>query len=72
MRIPTAIALAALAASSFLVSVQAEAEAVAVELNEKDFLDHIADTDLVMINFYTSWCRHCQSLGKLCCMLEVK
>ncbi|KAF9315310.1 protein disulfide-isomerase precursor, partial [Podila horticola] len=62
MRIPTAIALAALAASSFLVSVQAEAEAVAVELNEKDFLDHIADTDLVMINFYTSWCRHCQSL----------
>ncbi|KAG0033588.1 protein disulfide-isomerase precursor [Podila clonocystis] len=62
MRISAAIALVAMAASSFLVSVRAEADTAAVELNEKTFLDHIAHKELVMINFYTSWCGHCKAL----------
>lgn len=64
MHISAAIALVAMAASSFLVSVRAESEAAVVELNEKNFLDHTANKDLVMINFHTSWCNNCQSLGK--------
>ncbi|KAG0084284.1 protein disulfide-isomerase precursor, partial [Podila epicladia] len=62
MRISASIALVAMAASSFLFSVRAEAEIAAVELNEKNFQDHIAHNDPVMINFHTSWCGHCQSL----------
>ncbi|KAF9300308.1 protein disulfide-isomerase precursor [Mortierella antarctica] len=62
MHISAAIALVAMAASSFLVSVRAESEAAVVELNEKNFLDHTANKDLVMINFHTSWCNNCQSL----------
>lgn len=66
MRISAAIALVATVATGFMVSVRAEANAEAtVELNEKNFEDHIANRDLVMINFYTSWCGHCQTLGKL-------
>ena len=64
MRISAAIALVAMVATGFTVSVHAKAEAT-VELNEKNFKDHIANKDLVMINYYTSWCGHCQTLGKL-------
>ncbi|KFH65915.1 prolyl 4-hydroxylase, beta polypeptide [Podila verticillata NRRL 6337] len=63
MRVSAAIALVAMAAISFMVSVRAEANPEAVvELNEKNFLDHIANKDIVMINFHTSWCGHCQAL----------
>ncbi|KAF9404353.1 Protein O-glucosyltransferase 2 [Podila epigama] len=60
MRISAAIALVAMATTSLLAT-SANADAV-VELDEKNFLDHIAYKDLVMINFYTNWCGHCKNL----------
>lgn len=66
MRISAAIAMVAMAVTSFMASVRAEANPEAtVELNEKNFLDHIASKDLAMINFYTGQCARCQSLGSL-------
>ncbi|KAF9417659.1 protein disulfide-isomerase precursor [Podila epigama] len=60
MRISAAIALVAMAATSFLAT--SVTAGVAVDLDESNFLDYIAYKDLVMINFFTSWCGHCSNL----------
>ncbi|KAG0347100.1 protein disulfide-isomerase precursor [Podila humilis] len=59
MRISTAITLFTMAVTSLLVnSVRAGA---VIELDKSSFPEQI-EKDLVMVNFYTKWCGHCQKL----------
>ncbi|KAF9586295.1 protein disulfide-isomerase precursor [Lunasporangiospora selenospora] len=62
MRITSALALTAVAATAFLSNHAAHAESQVLELTSENFEEKVPQEKLILVNFYAPWCGHCQKL----------
>lgn len=64
MRISSAIALVTVAATAMFTGVaQGAADSEVKVLTSENFKD-VINQKFVLVDFYASWCGHCQNLGK--------